>query len=235
MTVGRRHRLWAPASAFTLFAALLLVFTPGEGFAFRGGLVTAGLYVVLLQVVSALCLVVSIDDMRDPGIIDTTPRHPRRNGKRGRRRRSSATFEIRRAVGRFYFWHPVPAAIFSFAAVVPWTAVAMGLLDRTEGGAFLPTSVTSLGIRGLKASEVALAALLLAVWLMLVLRGSPAVYGWVAGFSVGTALAQIRLASAVDTPDTVYGWAAFAVVLCFAALVVQGTRILQAHLRRQPT
>ena len=233
--MGRRHRLWAPASAFLLFAALLLVFNPTTGVTFRGGLVTAGLYVVTLQVVGALCLVVSIDDMRDPGIIDTAPRHSRRNGKRGRRRRSSATFDIRRAVGRFYFWHPVPAAIFSFAAVVPWTAVAMGLLDRVEGGAFLPTSVPSLGLRNLNASEAALAAVLLAVWLGLVARGSPAVYGWATGFSVGTAVAQIVLSSAVDTADTVAGWAAFATLLCFGALVVQGTRIMQAHLRRQPT
>lgn len=223
----RRLRLWAPTYAFLVFALALLVAISWAGLSFRGGLVGGGLYALALQVVASLFLVVSILDLRNPGLVDRPPSRGLARDRRPAERKAETGFDIRRAIWRFYSGHPVPAFLLSLGASITLTAVAMGLLDRTQGGAFDYFWVTP--DLALKPSEVALGLTLGIVAIRLVRLGAWGVYGVILGFSAGAVLSQALLATDVDVRLTVLGWTAFAAALIVVAAVGDGTRYLRAR------
>jgi hypothetical protein len=201
--VRRSEHLAAPAAGFAAVGLALLVLGDIREFQLIGGLTTSGAYALALQVVLALLLLGSVDDMHQPLTVDTSVRNSRRRGPDTDR----PLFDMRRALARYYLTRPLPAFLLAAGFSVSLVTALIGLLD----GPGYPVTLGSFA--WLPWSEVAAAAILSVATLMQMRRPRPGFLGWCLGFAVGTALTQLVFDPGADQTTTWLTWLGLALLL----------------------
>ncbi len=217
--MNRFYRLLAPAATFASVGTLILFLAPQPGFRLYGGLATAGLYALLVQLVLTLLLLVGIDDLRG-----------------GRRMWSGALLEaadpvygLRRALTHFYLRRFTPAFLLAFGLAESTTTLAIGLLDRPGAPA---GNFELVGVE-VQRSALLVSFLLLAIAVLLFRWSVLACYGWYIGFAGGAALTEVVLASQGQTSTTLILW--LAALLCVVRSVAPLLRALRAAVDRRRT
>jgi hypothetical protein len=200
--MNRFYRLMSPAVAFSVVGSLLIVFAPGPGFRLYGGLVTAGVYSLLVQSVLTALLLVGIDDLHGP----------RRVWGGALLRAADPAYGLNRALAHFYSWRFTPAFLLALGLAESVTTSAIGLLDRPGA----PVAQFELLGVGIQRSELLVSALLAAITVFTFRRGVLACLGWCLGFAAGAALTQIAIFPQLRLSALVIVW--LAIVLCAVRL-----------------
>lgn len=215
----RFYRLAAPAYAFAAIGSLLLLLAPS--FEFHGGLVTSAVYALAIQITLSLFLFMAVDDLQEPRMITR-----RRNVGQVVTARRSATnaFHIRHPLVSFYLWHPLPSFLLALGGSMSIAALAIGLLDRPFDihGTHTLFGGSRLSVRVLNST---LAAVLAVTALPQLRSRGPGFFGWIIGFSAGTAIAQIALDPYADTYLTLVVWSAVAAGLCTVGIIRFGIAV----------
>lgn len=206
----RRRRLRAPAVAFSVLGLVGITVATTPGLLLRGGLAGGGLYLLAVQLVVSALAVSAIDDSRDPQLVDPAAesRWPARRSAPG-----TATFQLRRALWHFHLRHFLSACLLAWGLTISLSMVAIGVLDRSRGPGADGTFDSALPADRVRASELALGAVLLLTVLLVLRHRGAGRYGWVIGYATAVVMAQVTFNVSPDDEGTATNWTLFGAAL----------------------
>jgi len=211
--MARLYRLLAPGFVFACLGLVVLLAGKWSWFHLRGGLTTAGLYALALQIVVSALLISAIDDLSGGGPALLWHRAGRGTGEL--LDISARPIKFSRGLMEFYtrpFW---PAFLLGFGLGASLSAIAAGVFG--EGSSLAPA--ISLGEVTIHWSEAALGVVLVLGAALLWWRGGRSYFGWVIGICLATALGQIVFVHFTAVYLTLAGWGTVAAVLCLVRLL----------------
>jgi hypothetical protein len=177
--MNRLYRLMSPAVTFPAIGTLLIFLAPRPNFRLHGGLITAGVYAVLVQLVLTALLLVGIDDLRGQ----------RRGSNGGLLKAADPSYSLRGALAHFYLRRFTPAFLLAFGLGESAATIAIGIFDRP--GVF--SAHVGLLNAEVQPYELLVALLLLSIAIFMFRKGVLAYCGWCLGFGCGALLAQVAL------------------------------------------
>jgi hypothetical protein len=201
--MNRFYRLMSPAVTYSVIGSLLIVVAPRPGFRLYGGLVTAGVYSLLIQSIVTALLLVGIDDLHGQ----------RRVWSGALLGAADPAYGLRRALAHYYLWRFTPAFLLALGLAESVTTLAIGL----PGGQGAPGAQLELFTVDVLRSELLVSAVLVVIAALISRKGALAYYGWCLGFATGAALAQSTIFPQLRLSDMSIVW--LATLLCVLRLV----------------